>query len=169
MKNPPLHAPNPLPLALPAEQREALARTARELMARSRADSTLQLYRRDWRAFVLWCEGHGLPSLPATPDTICLYLADLADRLKPSTIGIRLAAISQAHQAAGHESPTLSAPVRAVLRGIRRAKGIAPAQKEAISTALRAMVATIPDTLVGSRDRAILFLGFASSCRRSCA
>ena len=50
------------------------------------------------------------------------------------------------------------------MRGIRRAKGIAPNGKAPILTPLlRQMVAALPDDLPGLRDKALLLLGFAGA------
>ena len=95
----------------------------------------------------------------------------LAERCKTSTLQRRLAALSQAHQAAGqtaHEVPTKHATVRAVMSGIRRTKGTAQRGKAAAVTAVvRAMVEGAPDRLLGLRDRALLLLGFSGAFRRS--
>ncbi len=141
---------------------------ARDYAQQSRAANTRRAYRADWADFAAWCEAHALAALPAAPETVALYLADLADRRKTSTLQRRLSAISQAHKAADHESPTGHRAVRAVWAGIRRAKGTAQDGKEAaITRDLRAMVATLPPTLGGVRDRALLLLGFAGAFRRS--
>jgi len=109
--------------------------------------------------------------LPATPQTISLYISALADLgAKPSTIQRRLSAISQAHQLAGHTpSPTSDWLVRTTMQGIRRTLGTAPTQKTPVVTAkLRRLLATCPDdTLAGLRDRALLIAGFAGGFRRS--
>jgi len=56
----------------------------------------------------------------------------------------------------------------ATMKGIRRRLGMAPHQKAALSTAqLRAMLVALPDRLIGTRDRALLLLGFAGAFRRS--
>src|SRR5262249_14781230 len=84
------------------------------------------------------------------------------------TITRRLATISQAHQQAGHPTPTSARVVRDVLQGIKREKGAAPAAKAAAVTAIiRAMVDTMDDDLKGKRDRALILLGFAGAFRRS--
>ena len=158
-----------------SEQRLAtLARTAeraRDYIKESRAANTRRAYAADWRDFRAWCVLHGRPSLPASPETVALYLSDLAERCKTSTLQRRLAAISQAHQAAGqhaHEVPTKHATVRAVMSGIRRTKGTAQRGKAAAVTAVvRAMVEGAPDRLLGQRDRALLLLGFSGAFRRS--
>jgi hypothetical protein len=61
------------------------------------------------------------------------HLADRAAAgLKASSLGRSLRAIVQAHLGASHASPR-SASVRAVLQGIRRRHGAAPAQKAPLS------------------------------------
>src|SRR5207249_1425099 len=111
---------------------------------------TLSAYRADWKDFTTWCARRNLESLPATPATVTLYITDLAERCKPSTITRRLATISQAHQQAGHATPTTTPIVRDVLQGIKREKGTAPTAKAAAVTAIiRAMVDTVGDDLKG--------------------
>jgi integrase len=89
------------------------------------------------------------------------------DGARASTLGRRVAAIRYAHKASGHEPPTNRETVKAVKRGIRRI-GAAPEQKDAATAGrIVAMVALIPDTLAGKRDRALLLLGFAGAFRRS--
>jgi hypothetical protein len=54
------------------------------------------------------------------------------------------------------------------MRGVRRAKGIAPNGKAPILTPLlRQMVAALPDDLPGLGDKALLLIGFAGAFRRS--
>jgi hypothetical protein len=45
----------------------------------SRAENTLHAYRSDLRDFEQWCTDHRRRSLPATPDTLTLYLTALAE------------------------------------------------------------------------------------------
>ena len=79
-----------------------------------------------------------------------------------------MCAISQAHQAAGFDSPTQMAPVGTVLVGIRHAKCTAPACKAPVLIGdLSQMVGTVPDGLLGGRDRALLLLGFGGAFPRS--
>ena len=145
-----------------------VADRARDFVAHAKASNTLRAYRADWRDFEGWCSDHGVPSLPAEPETVALYLSDLAGMAKAATLQRRLSAISQAHQAAGYESPTKSSKVRAVWAGIRRVMGTAQQGKAAATTVeLRAMVGTLPASLLGKRDRALLLLGFAGAFRRS--
>jgi site-specific recombinase XerC len=106
--------------------------SARAYMGRAKAPATLRAYRADWAAFSAWCAAYGIAFLPATPDTVSLYIAALADAgLKVATIGRRLAAIAKAHQAAGLPSPASlqHAVVAETWRGVRRVKGVAQQAK----------------------------------------
>jgi site-specific recombinase XerD len=147
-----------------AELKEA----ERDYASHAKAENTKRAYRSDWSQFVRWCEAKRLLALPATPETVGLYVSALARDFCTSTITRHLSAVSQAHQIAGFESPTKAARVRAVMAGIRRANGTAPHSKSpVIIDDLRAMLATIPSGTLGIRDRALLLVGFAGAFRRS--
>jgi integrase len=107
-------------------------------------------------------------AVPADAATVALYLTDLSHSLRPSTITRRMAAISVEHQRHGLVSPTQDPRVREIVRGLRRSLGVAT--REALPARIgeiRRMVAHLPDTLAGTRDRALLLVGFASAMRAS--
>lgn len=147
---------------------DVLSRAA-DYAAADKAASTRSAYKADWQRFRLWAEAHGEGALPAAHTAVAAYLVAMADQgLSVSTIARRLAAISYAHRLAGHVEPSTAEPIKAVLRGIRRTLGVAPNRKTpAVAETLAAMLAQIPDTLVGLRDRALLLIGFAGALRRS--
>jgi site-specific recombinase XerD len=141
---------------------------AREYIRASRSENTVRSYRAGWGQFEAWCERHHRQALPGSPETVALYVTDLAGRVKPSTIDARLAAVSAAHRAAGFDSPTKSEAVRLVRRGVRRTLGTAQRQVHPISVEeLRKMVDRLGDDLRGSRNRALVLLGFSAALRRS--
>jgi len=141
---------------------------ARDYLAASRAESTTRLYRTGWAQFSTWCDKHKVTPLPARPETVACYVADLAKAAKPATIDARLAAISAAHRAAGHDSPTKEEAVLLVRRGVRRTLGTAQRQVHPVTVAdLRAMLEGLGTDPGGCRDRALLLLGFAGALRRS--
>lgn len=148
---------------------EPLADAARGFAVEARAGRTRDAYRAQWAAFTAWCSAHGLSSMPAAPESVALYLTARAnDGRKVATLAQALAAISQVHQLAGHTSPRTSPVVRETFKGIRRTLGVAPSQKAPVLAAqLRAMLATLPDTIMGKRDRALLLVGFSGAFRRS--
>ncbi len=139
------------------------ATKAHEYARESRSASTIKAYASDWRDFENWCNRGLVNSLPAEPSTVAMFIADLADTAKVSTISRRLAAISKAHQARGHESPASMkyAAVSDVLNGIKRKQGVRPAGKTPLLTVdMRRLIQAAPDSLLGTRDIALLAFGF---------
>ena len=127
------------------------AEAARRFAQAARSDATLRAYKSDWADFAAWCADRGLASMPATPETVSLYIASRAEAgpddnagrptapLKVATLRRRLAAISQAHKLAGLESPALRSrePLHSVWAGVTRSLGTAP---EKVAPALAADV-----------------------------
>ena len=149
----------------PAELEAAVHGFARA----EKSAATRRAYRSDFGTLTAWCEGLGFLPLPAAPEGVAAFLADQAEAgVRPSTLSRRVAAIAYAHDLAGLPSPARAKAVRVVLGGIRRTKGAKPAQKApATAERIAAMLEAIPDTLRGTRDRALLTLGFAGAFRRS--
>jgi len=147
----------------------SMAEAASDYVAAARSERTRHLYRCEWEAFTTWCARHGLTPLPAKPESVAVYIASRAQAgRKVSTIALALAAISQAHQMAGHESPRSSSAVREAFKGIRRTHGSAPTQKAPVlASQLARIVSCLPATAIGTRDRALLLVGFAGAFRRS--
>jgi site-specific recombinase XerD len=149
---------------------ESLARNAREFIRAAKAENSRRAYLSDWRLFEAWCRERRLPSLPATPETVTLYITALAANHKPASLQRKLTSITKAHQAAGYESPASMqrAVVGETMKGIRRTLGTAQPGKEALLTAdLLEMLDSLDDGLIGCRDRALLLAGFAGGFRRS--
>ena len=146
-----------------------VAERARDYARHSKADNTRRAYTSDWRHFTAWCTAHERLDLPASPETICLYLSALAETAKSSTLTRRLSSISVAHQMAGYDpSPTRNVTVRTVLAGIRRKNGTAEEGKRPLLTEdLRRITAELDDDRQGIRDRALILIGFAGAFRRS--
>ena len=146
-----------------------LAELAETFAASSQSANTRRAYLADWQDFVDWTKLRGRTALPADPETVAFYLAELADAGKrPSTIDRRRSAISSAHKIQGFDSPTHSALVEEVLTGIRRELGQAQRGKApAVTADIRAMVRSLGGDLHDVRDRAVILLGFAGAFRRS--
>jgi len=157
----------------PASDKSSLASLgwqAQEFAAAAKAGNTLRAYQADWTDFRDWCKAHQVDSMPATPETVALYLTDRAATLKTSSLARRLTTINRAHQAAGQPSPATmqNAIVSEVWKGIKRKKGTAQHGKKPFLTPdLQRIIATLPQDLRGLRDRALLLAGFAGGFRRS--
>lgn len=117
-----------LSLVPKAKSLDDLIQKAKSFVASAKSPATLKAYRNDWRDFESWCRLHNLPSLPSTPETVSLYIADQASTRAVATITRRLTSITKAHQAAGYKdspSSTRHFIVGETLKGIRRVNGTA--------------------------------------------
>jgi site-specific recombinase XerD len=151
---------------------EDLIEKANDLIRAAKAPSTRKAYQSDFRIFESWCAAHRLSSLPASPQTIALYITScVVARLAPATIARRLASISKAHQAAGFEESPASTKhfvVGEVLNGARRTLGVAQKCKDPLLlNDICRLLAACPKNLLGLRDPALILIGFAGAFRRS--
>ena len=135
----------------------------------SKAPATYRAYRGAWLRFTAWCEGIGLPSLPAQPEALALYVTHLAQE------GKKVGTIEKA--AGGNRACTFTRQRTEPSRyGARdRDYGRHPARPRRrpdqkaplMADALRRVCKTKPSTTAQMRDRALLLLGFAGAFRRS--
>ena len=148
---------------------ENLRTIPREAADASRAPSTEKAYASDWRDFSAFATRVCRERMPADPETVALYVADLRQSgRRPATILRKLAAIAVYHRSAGHQSPCEHDVVRAMVRGTRMALGVAQPQSTALSLdGLTRLLAPIGKDPRGLRDRALLLVGFAAALRRS--
>jgi len=173
---PPRAAPCEAPATRPAEPAPHTLETLRERAARyfagARSPRTLRAYDGDWRRFCAWCQARGQAPYPAAPETIALYLTDLAERgRKISTVRRARAAIAAAHRrdpALAGRCPTRHPLVTDLMKGLARELAAPPERAPALSPEqLSAMLATLGTGRRALRDRALLTLGFAGAFRRS--
>jgi site-specific recombinase XerD len=138
------------------------AKTVSAYVSAATAANTRRAYRADLAHFLAWGG-----SIPSTPEQIASYLAAHAGTHKAATLKRRVVSIGLAHTAQKFENPCASELVRMTLRGVWRTHGMAQAQvTPAIKEDLLAMVQGLTG-IKGSRDRALLLLGFAGAFRRS--
>jgi site-specific recombinase XerD len=151
--------------AIPAPEIEV----AYQYALNEKSEGTRKGYAADFRLFTSWCSARGVSTLPASPETVAGYLASLAQGgLMPATISRRCSAVRYAHKLANLESPTDKEAVKATVRGIRRTINLPSKRKSPIlSEHARAMVSGARADMKGTRDKAILLLGFAGAFRRS--
>jgi len=153
-----------------------------EFASKAQADNTIKAYTADLEDFRHWCERMDREWLPATADTVGLYLGARADTLSLATLERRLAAIASVHKNEGHDSPASVAegPLRTIWKGLvrektRRQDGAPPLLVED----LKAIIEHMPRysasdegssgelTLTALRDRAVLLVGWTGALRRS--
>lgn len=75
---------------------------ARDYAKAAKAENTRRAYRGDWGSFSNWCNSQGWCPLPASAETVALYVTARARAgRKVATLVRELASVSQAHKAAG--------------------------------------------------------------------
>lgn len=135
----------------------------RHFLTHSLSDASRRAYASDLQHFR--ASGREIPS---TPESVAAYLAEIADTHAVATIQRRLVAIAKAHRALGHADPCQSEIAKAVMRGIKRTKGTAQREAQALQRDdLFAVLAKTGDRPIDRRDRALLLIGFAGAFRRS--
>ena len=67
----------------------------------SKSFNTLRAYKSDFYDFEKFCSNFGFKSLPSDPKVISLYLTDLSNKSKFSTLKRRLASINVIHKIKG--------------------------------------------------------------------
>ncbi len=169
----------PLEIAQTPEDRALQVRNdaleaAKRYAGKSRSENTWRGYRSAWERFDIWCLEAHLTALPATPQTVAMFIAAEAEAGRANaTLEHRLAAIRVVHLGAGHPSPHNTLAVLKVLQGVRRdRRGRSRFRRKpaepAIDTQLQAMVDTLgTESLRDLRDRALLLYGFATALRGS--
>lgn len=147
---------------------ESVVEAMFRLAGASMGESTRRAYASDWRSFEQWCKLRQFRALPADALTVCLYVADVQEKLVYGSIRRALTAIGRVHELQGQTSPTKADSVKRVLLGLAKTKGRAVDKATPISFAeLRAMMGACPGSAAGIRDRAILALGWGGALRRS--
>jgi site-specific recombinase XerD len=115
-----------------------------DLEAKSHAARTRDTYRREFDAFEAWCADHNFRSLPASINTLKLYLKQLAlgpterttSGRKPRSIRVAIAAIAHEHHVHNLISPHAHPKLAKLLKGIRNLKGVAAHKKAPVEVPL---------------------------------
>lgn len=144
------------------EQREQFA-------ASIQASNTGKAYSWCWKQFSCWCLDAGRKCLPASDETVSLFVTWLLSQgRRIATAQLSVSAIAARHKVEGYQSPQ-GELVRSVLKGARRQRKERPQGKAALAVdQLRLISRKLDDgSLRGARDRACLVFGFASGLRRS--
>ena len=163
------------PSGLPAARLTELDEAAAALGRNAAAPNTTRAYQSDWDSWSAFCASHGFTPLPADPEHVRLYLAQLIEyggrkgkRLRPKTAQRHIAAIASAHRGRDVAFDTKHPSLQRALDGIRRTYGDRQEGAAALRTAeLLKLCATFALDARSVRNRAIVLLGFAGGFRRS--
>jgi len=132
------------------------------------APNTLKSYYADARAFVDWCGERNIEPFPIGSETLCAYIEFLQQNAAYSSIRRRVSSLRRLNRMLGFEDRTHNEEVYLAIRRLKRSKCLE--QKQAVGInhdILVKMIAAQPDTLAGTRNRALLSLGYDFLARRS--
>ena len=132
------------------------------------APNTLKSYYADARAFVDWCDERNLTPFPFASETLCAYIECLQANAAYSSIRRRVSSLRRLNKMLGFEDQTRTEEVYLAIRRLKRSKCLEQNQAVGINhDILMKMIAAQPDTLAGTRNRALLSLGYDFLARRS--
>ncbi len=156
---------------------QKLTDRARGYVEAASSINTRNAYASDWKHFSAWCRRSSLSPLPPHPATVGLYITACASGTAErgvkansvATIERRLSSISWNYAQRGLSLDRKDRHISTVMAGIRNSHARPPVQKEAVMAAdIIAMLETLDrGTLRGTRDRAMLLIGYAGGLRRS--
>ena len=139
----------------------------------SKSLNTLKAYRSDFLDFKNFCAKFGFPILPTDPKSVSLYITQLSQTSKFSTIKRRLASINVVHRIKGHHLDSKHPIIKENLEGIKRKIGIYQnGKKPLLINNLYNIIDLIEQYkvnkyLISVRDKAIILIGFSGGFRRS--
>ena len=138
----------------------------------SKAKNTIRAYKSDFNDFILFCNKHGMKSMPTNPKILSLYFTHLSKKSRYSTLKRRLASIKVMHKYKGHYLDTKHPIIVENLLGIKRQIGIyQKAKKPLLFNDLKRIVKQIDNSKTNDfkkkRDKALILVGFAGGFRRS--
>ncbi len=132
------------------------------------SDNTLRAYRSDFQIFAEWCRIREREPLPARSADIAEFLNDEAGVSSTSTIKRRLVSIKKIHRVLNMKEETESEDVTLALRRILRSKSKRQKQAVGLTAKIRdKILSSCQNDLVGTRDRALIMVGYDTLCRRS--
>jgi len=146
------------------------------LLESAHAPNTRLAYKKQFEAFVQWCEKFELCPLPATEKTIVFYVGYLSEYKKYSTIRQALTAISKAHRLASYPDPVKNEMAKMAISGVARTKGKSPIQKRPITLDILSKMIDVnsfdkmeteEEKATWYRDTALICVGFSCALRRS--
>ena len=133
------------------------------------APSTIRAYSKNFERFIECCTQENLSALPSEPSVVARYIQKLSnENLKSASIRLAVASISTIHKLNCFNDPTNHPWVKVELKRMHRKLGRSSKQAYGITqSTLTSMLATLDDSTMGVRNRALLMVAYDSMCRRS--
>lgn len=136
----------------------------------SLAANTRRTYGVFWKKFEQWCSENHLNPLPASAETVSLFLASLGGIVSFSSMDCIIAAIEKAHEKRGVKIIGEVDLYRRVRKGIRRQHKEKQACRQARALSLMDLTLacrSMNSSLMDARDKALITVAFFGALRRS--
>ena len=132
------------------------------------AKNTIRAYRSDFAQYQNWCLQNNLEPIPATADTIAMYVDYLSENNKSATIRRRINSLGTVLKLSKNHDPTKDPEVILALKRMHRKIGRAQEQATPLTkTLLKQLLNNCDKSIIGIRNQVLLRLGYETMRRRS--
>jgi len=132
------------------------------------AKNTIRAYRSDFIQYQTWCLENSLAPIPATADTMSMYVDYLSGNNKSATIRRRINSLGTVLKLSKNYDPTKQPEVILALKRMHRKIGRAQHQATPLTKPLlNQLLSNCDDSTRGLRNQVLLRLGYETMRRRS--
>ena len=132
------------------------------------ATNTIRAYRSDFIQYQTWCVESGLEPIPATAETMAMYVDYLSETNKSASIRRRINSLGTVLKLSKNHDPTKQPEVIMAIKRMHRKIGRAQEQATPLTKSLLNQLLNICDNgTMGIRNQVLLWLGYETMRRRS--
>ena len=132
------------------------------------AKNTIRAYRSDFIQYQAWCSDNKLDPIPASADTLAMYVDYLSEKNKSATIRRRINSLGTVLKLSKNHDPTKQPEVILALKRMHRKIGRAQQQATPLTKPLlNQLLGNCDNSLRGLRNKVLLRLGYETMRRRS--
>jgi site-specific recombinase XerD len=132
------------------------------------AENTIRAYRSDFIQYQTWCSHNNLAPIPASADTMAIYVDHLSNINKSATIRRRINSLGTVLKLSKHYNPTNQPEVILAIKRMHRKIGRAQQQATPLTKPLlNQLLSNCGNSLRGLRNKVLLRLGYETMRRRS--
>ena len=132
------------------------------------AENTIRAYRSDFEQYSKWCVGKNLKPIPASADSLAMYVGELSLTCKSATIRRRVNSLGTIFKLSRNPDPSKDPEVILALKRMHRRIGRHQKQAPPLTRDhLKQLLANCTSDLRGLRNKVLLQLGYETMRRRS--
>ena len=132
------------------------------------AENTIRAYRSDFIQYQTWCSKNKLEPIPASADTMAIYVNYLSNLNKSATIRRRINSLGTILKLSKNHDPTKDPEVVLALKRMHRKIGRAQEQAAPLTKILlNQLLANCDNSIRGIRNQVLLRMGYETMRRRS--